>query len=66
MACTKPKDHDLETRPAYRETVDAEYKFCKVLTMTENETENFEQWLRSGWLNVTRVADLLDFELTHS
>ena len=56
----------LETKPDFRETVDAVYQFYKVLKMTENETEDFEQWLRSGWLNVARVADLLDFELTHS
>jgi hypothetical protein len=29
------------------------------------ETEAFEQWLRSGWLNVARLADMLDFELAH-
>jgi hypothetical protein len=56
----------LETKPDFRETVDAVYQFYKVLKMTENETEDFEQWLRSGWLNVARVADLLEFELTNS
>jgi hypothetical protein len=54
----------LEVRPAFRETADAAYQFYNALKVAENETEAFEHWLRSGWLNVARIADLLEFELT--
>jgi hypothetical protein len=55
----------LETRPAFRETADATYQFYNALKIPDNEIEAFEQWLRSGWLNVARIADMLDFELAH-
>jgi len=54
----------LEVRPAFRETADATYQFYNALKVTDNETEAFEHWLRSGWLNVARIADLLEFELS--
>jgi hypothetical protein len=53
----------LEVRPAFRETADTTYQFYNALKLTDNETEAFENWLRSGWLNVARVADMLDIEL---
>jgi hypothetical protein len=55
----------LETRPAFRETADKAFEIYEALKMTENTTEAFEQWLRSGWLNVARVSAMLDFELAH-
>jgi hypothetical protein len=54
----------LEVRPAFRETADTVYKFYNALKVPDSETEVFEHWLRSGWLNVARIADLLAFELT--
>ena len=54
----------LEVRPAYRATADAAYRFYNTLKVSDNETEAFEHWLRSGWLNVARIADMLEFELT--
>jgi hypothetical protein len=56
----------LENRSVFRETSQQVYKSYEALKTAEEETEAFEQWLHSGWLNVARVADLLDFELTHS
>jgi hypothetical protein len=54
----------LEVRPAFRETADMAYQFYNALKETEDETEAFAHWLRSGWLNVARIADRLEFELT--
>lgn len=54
----------LEVRPAFREAADTTYQFYNALKLTDNETEAFEHWLRSGWLNVARIADMLEFELT--
>jgi hypothetical protein len=54
----------LEVRLAYRETADAAYRFYNTLKVSDNETEAFEQWFRSGWLGVARIADMLEFELT--
>ncbi len=56
----------LEVKPAYRGTADTAYRFYNALKVTHNETEAFEHWLRSGWLNVARVADMLEFELMHT
>jgi hypothetical protein len=41
----------LEVRPAFRETADVAYRFYNALKVSDTETEAFEQWLRSGWLN---------------
>jgi hypothetical protein len=54
----------LEVKPAFREAADTTYQFYNALKVTDNETEGFEHWLRSGWLNLARIADLLEFELT--
>lgn len=55
----------LEVKPGFRETADTTYQFYNALKVSDKETEAFEQWLRSGWLNVARIADLLEFELTN-
>jgi hypothetical protein len=55
----------LETRSDFRERSRTMYRFYETLRRPENETEAFEQWLRSGWLNVARVADMLGNELRH-
>lgn len=49
----------LETRPDFRESADKVYEVYKSLMETEGGARQFEEWLRSGWLNVSRVADLL-------
>jgi len=54
----------LEVMPAYRSTADTIYQFYNALKVPDSETEAFEHWLRSGWLNVARVADMLEFELS--
>jgi hypothetical protein len=54
----------LEVRPDFREEADTTYQLYNALKVADNETEAFEHWLRSGWLNVARIADLLEFELT--
>jgi len=33
--------------------------------MNKYGAKNFEDWLRTGWLNVTRVANMIDAELKH-
>ncbi len=55
----------LETRSEFHKTSYTVYQFYEALKNTEDETEAFEQWLRSGWLNVARVADMLNVELSH-
>lgn len=55
----------LETRPEFQRTSYTVYQLYEALKNRGDETEAFEQWLRSGWLNVARIADMLNFELSH-
>ena len=49
----------LETRPDFRDSSDKVYEVYNTLKETEGCARQFEEWLRSGWLNVSRVANMI-------
>ena len=55
----------LETKPGFRQSAEKTYAIYRALNDTEGGggAQQFEQWLRSGWLNVSRVASRIDMEL---
>lgn len=55
----------LENKPALRESAEQAYAVYKTLTKTGSNVKEFEEWLRSGWLNLSRLENMLDAELRH-
>jgi hypothetical protein len=54
----------VENKQRCRVSVNTLYEIYRVMNV-EGGAKNFEDWLRTGWLNVTRVANMLDAELKH-
>jgi len=54
----------LENKPSFRVPVNTLYEIYRAMNV-EGGAKNFEDWLRTGWLNVTRVANMIDAELKH-
>ena len=55
----------LEIRPGFFASAEKFHDVYKVLNEPEGGAEKFEEWLRAGWLNVSRVANMMDAELRH-
>ena len=53
----------LENKPGFRESADKVYEVYKAIDVPDGGAGKFEEWLRSGWLNVSRVANMVDAEL---
>lgn len=51
-------------RPGFRASSETLYEIFRSLKL-DGGAEDFEAWLRSGWLNVARVANMLHAELRH-
>ena len=45
-------------------SVNTLYEIYRAMNV-EGGAKNFEEWLRTGWLNVARVAIMIDAELKH-
>lgn len=56
----------LEPKPGFRESSSKLRDIYKTLSQPEWGAKKFEEWLRSGWVNVNRVANMLDVELRHA
>ena len=54
----------MENKPNSRVSADTVYEIYRAMNIEGGE-KNFEEWLRTGWLNVTRVANMIDAELKH-
>ena len=54
----------LENKPRLRVSADKVYDIFRAMKV-EGGAKNFEEWLRTGWLNVARVANMIDAELKH-
>ncbi len=52
----------IQNRPGLRGSSESLYAIFRSLKLNGG-AEDFEAWLRSGWLNVARVADMLYAEL---
>jgi hypothetical protein len=55
----------LETKPGFKEPSAKIYQIYRTLCRAGDGANKFEMWLRSGWLNVSRIACLLDARLKH-
>jgi hypothetical protein len=53
----------LENKPGFRESASKVYEVYKAINVPDGGAGKFEEWLRSGWLNVARVANMVDAEL---
>ena len=53
----------LENKPGFRESASEVYEVYKAIDVPDRGAGKFEKWLRSGWLNVARVASMLDAQL---
>lgn len=53
----------LETKRGFQESADKLYGIYQQFNEAGSGAKKFEEWLRSGWLNVSRVANMLDVEL---
>jgi hypothetical protein len=54
----------VENKPSFRVSVNTLYEIYRAMNV-EGGAKNFEEWLRTGWLNVARVANMIDAELKH-
>ena len=54
----------IQNRPGLHGSSETLYAIFNSLE-PDGEAEDFEAWLRSGWLNVARVANMLQAELRH-
>ena len=54
----------MENKPNSRVSADTVYEIYRAMNI-EGGAKNFEVWLQTGWLNVTRVANMIDAELKH-
>ncbi len=54
----------IQNRPGFRASSETLYNIFSSLKL-DGGAEEFEAWLRSGWLNVARVANMLDAEFRH-
>jgi hypothetical protein len=54
----------LENKPNSRVSADTVYEIYRAMNI-EGGAKNFEAWLQTGWLNVTRVANMINAELKH-
>ena len=54
----------VENKPRFRVSVNTLYEIYRAMNV-EGGAKNFEEWLRTGWLNVARVANMIDAELKH-
>ena len=54
----------VENKPRFRVSVNTLYEIYRAMNV-EGGAKNFEKWLRTGWLNVARVANMIDAELKH-
>jgi hypothetical protein len=54
----------IENRPGLRRSAETLYAICASMKV-ECGAEDFEEWLQTGWLNVARVANMLDAEFRH-
>jgi hypothetical protein len=54
----------VENKPSFRVSVNTLYEIYRAMNV-EGGAKNFEKWLRTGWLNVARVANMIDAELKH-
>jgi hypothetical protein len=53
----------LENKPGFRESASKVYEVYKAINVPDGGAKKFEEWLRTGWLNVARVANMIDAEL---
>jgi hypothetical protein len=53
----------LENKPDFGESAEKAYEVYKAIDVPDGGAGKFEKWLRSGWLNVARVANMIDAEL---
>lgn len=54
----------IQNRPGLRGSSEPLYEIFRSLKL-DGGAEEFEAWLRSGWLNVARIANMLDAEFRH-
>ncbi len=54
----------LATKPGFAQSSKKAYEVGRALSGRRPDPEAFEDWLRSGWLNLSRIADLLAVALT--
>lgn len=55
----------LENKPAFRESAERAYEVYKTLAKNGSNAKDFEEWLRSGWLNLSRLDSMVNAELMH-
>lgn len=55
----------VASRPHYSEAAKTLYTVYEALNGKSGEASEFEAWLRSDWLNVSRVANMFKAELAH-
>lgn len=55
----------VASRPHYSESAKTLYTVYETLNEKPGEAAEFEAWLRSDWLNVSRVANMFKAELAH-
>ncbi|MHB8414834.1 MAG: hypothetical protein ACYDB1_05530 [Acidiferrobacteraceae bacterium] len=46
----------LESKPGFAESSDKAYEIYNTLIEGDGNARKFEDWLRSGWLNISRIA----------
>ncbi|OIR05985.1 hypothetical protein GALL_117820 [mine drainage metagenome] len=55
----------VSSKPNYTESAKALYSVYERLTEQRGNASEFEEWLHSDWLNVSRVANMFKAELMH-
>lgn len=55
----------VENKPDFRESAETLYGVYEKLKVVGCGAKEYEGWLRTGWLNVSRVADILNVKLNH-
>jgi hypothetical protein len=53
------------SKPQYSESAKALYSVYEMLSEKRSNASEYEAWLRTDWLNVSRVANMFKAELTH-
>lgn len=54
----------VENKPGFRESAETLYGVYEQLKGVDCGAKEYEGWLRTGWLNVSRVADMLNVKLS--
>ena len=53
----------LENKHDFRESAYKVHELYMAIDVPDGGAGKFEEWLRSGWLNVSRMANMIDAEL---